>query len=312
MLLEIENLHLSFSGEDGDVEILRGISLSLKKGERIALVGESGCGKSMTSLAITSLPPTTKAKIRGGIAFQGKPLTGSNPKIAYIFQDPIASLNPVMRIERQLLENTPNGRATKDELISILREVDLPNPKEILRSYPCELSGGMCQRVMIAMALLQRPLLLVADEPTTALDVTTQQDVINLLQRIVKERQMALIMVTHNLGIVSKLCEKIYVLYAGQIVESGPISEVLHAPLSPYTKGLIAAVPKITDGKNNQLRDIPGVVPSPQEIATLTKLDDGYSCAFRPRCPYKNEECHKAVPLTKIVNHSVRCCRVPS
>ena len=297
-LLEVENLRLSFTGRDGRrVEVLRGVSFSVSRGERVALVGESGCGKSVTSLALTRLPPTDKARIDGSVVFDGAPLSGPHPRIAYIFQDPIASLNPVMRIGRQLREACETAGTDPAAVESLLEQVDLKDPRGVMRSYPCELSGGMCQRAMIAMGLAREPDLLVADEPTTALDVTTQADVMDLVVRLSEERGMALLMATHNLGLVAGRCHSVNVLYAGQVVESGPVAKVVSAPLHPYTQGLVAAVPRIADGRANQLRDIPGLVPSPAEIARLCGAEGGTSCAFRPRCPKARPECGRAVAV---------------
>lgn len=305
MLLEVDNLRLSFAGDSGETEILRGISFSVKPGERVALVGESGCGKSITSLSLTRLPPTDRAKITGTIKFQGSPLNKPHPKIAYIFQDPIASLNPVMKIGRQLKEALGNKSGNIEDLLS---QVALRNPKAILNSYPCELSGGMCQRVMIAMGLAQSPDILIADEPTTALDVTTQAEVMDLISEIVKERKMALLMATHNLGLVAGRCDTVHVLYAGQIVESGPVKEVISSPLHPYTQGLIGAVPKITSHNKDDLKDIPGTVPTPLEISMLSKGID--ACIFRNRCKYATKKCAETIQIIQKNNHIARCLKI--
>lgn len=298
MLLEVENLHVRF----GACEVVRGVSLSVRAGECVALVGESGCGKSMTSLSITRLPPTDRAVISGTVRFRGKVIAGPTRGIAYVFQDPMASLNPVMRIGAQIDEAFETAGKRHGNAEDLLASVDLPNPKGILRSYPCELSGGMCQRVMIAMALAGEPELLIADEPTTALDVTTQADVMNLIGRIVRERGMSLLLSTHNLGLVAGRCDTVNVLYAGQVVETGPVAEILQAPRHPYTRGLIRAVPRIEDGRANQLRDIPGTVPSPAEIASLR------GCAFAPRCPNATASCRDTMP--EMTRSGVRCARV--
>ena len=306
MLLEVKNLGLEFGTGANAAPILRGVSFCVGHGERVALVGESGCGKSMTLLALTRLPPTDGAAISGEVLFDGAPLRGPHPRISYIFQDPMASLDPVMRIGAQLREamagqGEHQGRAALDGRITeTLRAVDLRDPEAVMRSYPCELSGGMCQRVMIAMALLREPDLLVADEPTTALDATTQADVMALLDRIVRERGMSLLLATHNLGLVANLCDRVNVFYAGQIVESGPAREVAEHPRHPYAQGLVAAVPHIAAGGVADLRDIPGEVPSPREIAALCRLKEGgWSCAFRPRCP-KAAQCERVETCAEI------------
>lgn len=285
-LLEVDNLRVKF----GAYEVVRGISFAVKKGECVALVGESGCGKSITSLSITKLPPTDRATITCSIRFHGKTISGPTHGIAYVFQDPMASLNPVMKIGPQLKEARRAAGLPVGDLCGLLKSVDLPNPEALLNSYPCELSGGMCQRVMIAMALAGEPELLIADEPTTALDVTTQADVMNLIGRIVHERDMSLLLSTHNLGLVADKCNTVNVLYAGQIVESGPVSQILSSPRHPYTRGLINAVPSIKDGRHNLLRDIPGTVPSPAEFAAMP------GCTFAPRCPNARPECKLSPP----------------
>ncbi len=285
-LLEVDNLRVRF----GEIEVVRGISFAVHGGECVALVGESGCGKSMTSLALTRLPPTDAAEVFGRVTFRGSPVTGPVHGIAYVFQDPIASLNPVMKIGAQMREAFAIAGHDDSAAGDLLAEVGLPNPRAILAAYPCELSGGMCQRVMIAMALASEPELLVADEPTTALDVTTQAEVMDLIGRIVRERSMSLLLATHNLGLVAGRCDTVNVLYAGQIVETGPVAETLANPRHPYTRGLIHAVPRLADGRANRLRDIPGTVPSPAEIAAMK------GCAFSPRCTLATEICRTTPP----------------
>ncbi|MBQ6925881.1 MAG: ABC transporter ATP-binding protein [Kiritimatiellae bacterium] len=285
-LLEVENLRVRFGGN----EVVRGVSFAVRRGECVALVGESGCGKSMTSLALTRLPPTDAAEVSGRVLFRGAPVAGPVRGIAYVFQDPMASLNPVMKVGAQMREAFRAAGRTEEGAADLLAGVGLPDPRAILSAYPCELSGGMCQRVMIAMALAGEPELLVADEPTTALDVTTQAEVMDLIGRIVRERSMALLLATHNLGLVSGRCDTVNVLYAGQIVETGPVAETLSHPRHPYTRGLLHAVPRIADGRANRLRDIPGTVPSPAEIAGMA------GCAFAPRCPLADDICRAQPP----------------
>jgi oligopeptide/dipeptide ABC transporter ATP-binding protein len=285
-LLEVDNLRVRF----GEIEVVRGISFAVHGGECVALVGESGCGKSMTSLALTRLPPTDSAAVSGTVRFCGRPVAGPVRGIAYVFQDPMASLNPVMKVGAQMREAFQVAGRTADGAADLLAGVGLPNPRAILAAYPCELSGGMCQRVMIAMALAGEPRLLVADEPTTALDVTTQAEVMDLIGRIVRERSMSLLLSTHNLGLVAGRCDTVNVLYAGQIVETGPVAKTLANPRHPYTRGLIRAVPRIEDGRANRLRDIPGTVPSPAEINALR------GCAFAPRCALATDICRSEPP----------------
>ena len=284
--LSVDNLHVRF----GEIEVVRGVSFSVHDGECVALVGESGCGKSMTSLALTRLPPTDAAEVSGSVTFRGRPVTGPVHGIAYVFQDPIASLNPVMKVGAQMREAFAIAGRDDSAAVDLLAEVGLPNPRAILAAFPCELSGGMCQRVMIAMALASEPELLVADEPTTALDVTTQAEVMDLIGHIVRERSMSLLLATHNLGLVAGRCDTVNVLYAGEIVETGPVTETLANPRHPYTRGLIHAVPRLADGRANRLRDIPGTVPAPAEIAAMK------GCAFSPRCSLATDVCRTTPP----------------
>ena len=257
MLLKVEHLRVAFRTEKGLSVPVRDVSFEIPENGRVALVGESGCGKSVTSLAVGGL--VDRAEISGTI--EGK------PRIAYIFQNPMQSLNPVMRVGAQIAEaippvrkgqsNNPNNR-TIEQLLS---SVGLPTGSE--RKYPCEMSGGQQQRVMIAMALAQEPDLLIADEPTTALDVTTQQEVLDLIARIADERKMAVLLITHNLGLVSRYSKFVNVMYAGEIVEKGDARTILDSPRHPYTQGLIAAVPRLDAPKDAPLADIPGTVPPP-------------------------------------------------
>lgn len=305
-LLKIRDLNVGFRSGGILTEVVRGISLDVNRGERVALVGESGCGKSMTVLSVTRLPPVDSAEVRGDVSFNGKPVAGPGRGISYVFQDPLSSLNPVMRIGSQMAEALPpewraRSRSERERhLCGLLERVDLPSPGALLKAYPCELSGGMCQRVMIAAALAAEPELLIADEPTTALDVTTQADVMDLICSISRERGMALLLSTHNLGLVRGRCDRVYVLYAGQVVETGAVADVMSSPRHPYTRGLIAAVPKIDEGRANQFRDIPGIVPSPDEIRLMR------GCAFRPRCSFASEGCSADIPL----QNGVRCVRI--
>ena len=254
---------------------VRDVSFSIPPDGRVALVGESGCGKSLTALALGGL--VERAEISGRV-------TGS-PRIAYVFQNPMQSLNPVMRVGRQIEEAVPKGGLAKKDpargTAELLAAVDLP--AEAARKYPCELSGGQQQRVMIAMALAREPDLLVADEPTTALDVTTQRAVLDLIARVADARRMAVLLITHNLGLVARYAKFVNVMYAGEIVESGLVRDVLSAPRHPYTQGLIAAVPRIDAPKDAPLADIPGTVPPPTDWPT--------GCAFHPRCPQAGPEC---------------------
>ncbi len=271
MLLDVRHLRVAFKTEKGLSVPVRDVSFSVPQNGRVALVGESGCGKSVTSLTLGGL--VDRAEITGTI-------TGS-PRLAYVFQNPMQSLNPVMRVGRQIREGMRDeGRGMRD-VADLLASVGLPTDTE--KKYPCELSGGQQQRVMIAMALAQKPDLLIADEPTTALDVTTQRDVLDLIERVADERQMAVLLITHNLGLVARYSSFVNVMYAGEIIECGETKSVLAAPCHPYTQGLLAAVPRLDAPKDAPLADIPGTVPSP------TNWPMG--CAFHPRCVKARPEC---------------------
>ena len=275
MLLKVEHLRVAFRTEKGLSVPVRDVSFEIPENGRVALVGESGCGKSVTSLAVGGL--VDRAEISGTI--EGK------PRIAYIFQNPMQSLNPVMRVGAQIAEGIKfKVQGLRFKVGELLRSVGLPEGTE--RKYPCEMSGGQQQRVMIAMALAQEPDLLIADEPTTALDVTTQQEVLDLIARIADERKMAVLLITHNLGLVSRYSRFVNVMYAGEIVEKGEVRTILDSPRHPYTQGLIAAVPRLDAPKDAPLADIPGTVPPPTDWPT--------GCAFHPRCKFAKAECSQA------------------
>ena len=254
---------------------VRDVSFEIPENGRVALVGESGCGKSVTSLAIGGL--VDRAEISGTIA--------GRPRVAYVFQNPMQSLNPVMRVGKQVEEGLGVARrsdgSSAARVRKLLASVGLPEGTE--RKYPCEMSGGQQQRVMIAMALAQEPDLLVADEPTTALDVTTQREVLDLMNCVADERKMAVLLITHNLGLVSRYSKFVNVMYAGEIVERGEVRDVLRNPRHPYTQGLIAAVPDLDAPKDAPLKDIPGTVPAPWAWPS--------GCAFHPRCPHARPAC---------------------
>ena len=272
MLLKVEHLRVAFRTEKGLSVPVRDVSFEIPENGRVALVGESGCGKSVTSLAVGGL--VDRAEISGTI--EGK------PRIAYVFQNPMQSLNPVMRVGDQVAEGIRDwGSGIGSKVLRLLAAVGLPAGSE--RKYPCEMSGGQQQRVMIAMALAQEPDLLIADEPTTALDVTTQREVLDLIARIADERKMAVLLITHNLGLVSRYSKFVNVMYAGEIVERGEVRAILDSPRHPYTQGLIAAVPRLDAPKDAPLADIPGTVPPPTNWPT--------GCAFHPRCKFAKPEC---------------------
>ena len=286
MLLEVEHLRLKFRRDGRDIVPVRDVSFSVPEHGRVALVGESGCGKSLTALSLARLPPIDRAEVSGRIAFSGR-------RLAYVFQNPTESLNPVMRIKDQIREALPKGvgRAEGDrQIVDLLSRTGLPDPRRAADSYPCELSGGQQQRAMIAMALAARPDLLIADEPTTALDVTTQREVLELIDSLAAETGMAVLLITHNLGLVAGRMDLVNVMYAGTVVESGPVTEVLAAPRHPYTRGLLAAVPVLDAPRDAPLTDIPGTVPPPDAWPE--------GCAFAPRCACAVERCRREMPPT--------------
>lgn len=310
-LLRVNNLRIAFCHQGVTATPVRSVSFTVAEGERVALVGESGCGKSLTAMSLVRLSPTDEANVAGEIWFDGEDLLTHSiqdlthvrgKRISYIFQDPSASLNPVMPIYAQVTETIPKMK--KKERIAftaeLLGKVGIPDPQRASTAYPCELSGGQQQRVVMAMALAARPALLVADEPTTALDVTTQRQVLDLMESLAETTGMALFLITHNLGLVAGRMERVYVMYAGEIVESGPVTEVLSSPRHPYTRGLLDAVPLLDAPPDRPLRDIPGTVPS------ADAWPDG--CVFAPRCPFADEQCHRKHPELQQLDQG-RCFR---
>ncbi|MBR1871207.1 MAG: ABC transporter ATP-binding protein [Kiritimatiellae bacterium] len=289
-MIDVRNLSLAFKRDGQTIVPVRDVSFAVPRGGRVALVGESGCGKSLSALSLAGLPPTDRARRGGSMRVSGT--------LAYVFQNPMEALNPVMRIGEQIAENLSRvpRREREREILSLLARTGLPDPARAVRAYPCELSGGQQQRAMIAMALAARPDVLVCDEPTTALDVTTQKQVLSLIDTLAAETGMAVLFITHNLGLVAAWMDDLYVLYAGETIESGKVSAVLEHPRHPYTQGLLAAVPLLDAPRNAPLRDIPGTVPPP------TAWPQG--CAFAPRCPNAQEVCRTAPPSA---HGSVRC-----
>ncbi len=261
-LLEVRGLRIAF----GDAVPVRDVSFDVPAHGRVAIVGESGCGKSLTALSLWKDHPEVR--------------------ISYIFQNPMESLNPVMKVGRQIRE--VRRGLSRAEIVGLLRRTGLEDPERVYGSYPCRLSGGQCQRAMIAMALAARPELLVADEPTTALDVTTQSEVLGLIDSLAAETGMAVLLITHNLGLVAGRMDFVNVMYAGVIVESGPVEEVLAHPRHPYTQGLLRAVPALDAPLDAPLADIPGTVPPPYAWPP--------GCAFHPRCPLATERCSREAP----------------
>jgi peptide/nickel transport system ATP-binding protein/oligopeptide transport system ATP-binding protein len=290
-----------------------GVSLTIGAGETVCLVGESGCGKTVTALSIARLVPTPPANyVSGEILLNGHDVLRMSSVdlrnirggvVSYVFQEPGASLNPVFRIGNQIKESLKLHRpekATNAEVIRLLKLVGIPAPESRIKNYPFEMSGGMQQRVMIAMALASEPKLLVADEPTTALDVTIQAQILELLHDLKHRLDMAILLITHNLGIVGDMADRVAVMYAGQVVELAPAQELLRRPLHPYTKALMNAVPKLTGGAN-RLSAIPGNVPR------IGNFPPG--CRFAPRCPIAKPECSEKIPeLVEVeAGRRVRC-----
>ena len=317
-ILNIKNLSVSLTGKRGAVPILHDISLEVEEGHILGLVGESGSGKSMTAFAITQLLPGGRNSIVGGsINFCGQELTEKTEKemakfrgkeIAMIFQEPMTCLNPVFTVGRQMTDVIMTHQQVKHEnatkkALEMLEKVHIRNAERVLKCYPYELSGGMRQRVMIAIALSCSPKLLIADEPTTALDVTIQAQIIFLIKDACKASGTGVVFISHDLGVVSQLCDKIAVMYAGQIVEMGMAGDVLMDPQHPYTKALLSSIPRFTPKENeeDQLYAIPGMVPDPLEIIP--------GCRFAPRCPYVLDICRQEAPPLKELEegHSLHC-----
>jgi len=311
-LLDVSDLRVYFRTRAAPLCAVNGLSFQVARGETVALVGESGSGKSVAALALTRLVPAPGYLAGGRIRFGGAEVSNLDGDglrrlrgggIAYVFQEPSASLNPVFPIGWQIAEairiHRP-GAPARREALSLLQRVGLPDPERRLRSYPHELSGGMQQRAVIAMALACRPRLLVADEPTTALDVTIQAQILELLAGLQAERGMAMLLITHNLGLVSGVARRVCVLYAGRIVEHAPTADLLARAAHPYTAGLLAAVPRLS-GNRERLAGIPGAVPHP------ARLPGG--CPFHPRCPKARELCSRQEPAETAVaaEHGVRC-----
>jgi peptide/nickel transport system ATP-binding protein len=299
-LLEIKNLKMDFGKNAEALRAIDDVSLTIGAGETVCLVGESGCGKTVTALSIARLVPTPPANYVGGeiLLNERDVLKMSNGElrsirggvVSYVFQEPGASLNPVFRIGNQIKESLKlhkPEKANDAEVIRLLKLVGIPAPESRIRNYPFEMSGGMQQRVMIAMALASEPKLLVADEPTTALDVTIQAQILDLLSELKQRLGMAILLITHNLGIVGDMADRVAVMYAGQIVELSPAHELLRRPLHPYTRALMNSVPKLR-GDADRLSAIPGNVPR------IGNFPPG--CRFAPRCPIARPECSEKIP----------------
>lgn len=301
-LLEVEGLRTEFNRDGKSITAVAGVHFHIRKGEVLGLVGESGCGKSVTSLSIMRLLKDTPGKIAGGaVRFEGKDLTKLSDnemrrirgkEMAMIFQEPMTSLNPVLRIGKQLEEpirlHLGYGRKkAREHAVHMLKLVGIPRAEEVVNDYPHQLSGGMRQRVMIAIAMSCHPKLMIADEPTTALDVTIQAQILDLMKRLKEEQDMGMLLITHDLGVVAEMCDRVVVMYAGRVVEEAPVKELFASPQHPYTKGLISSVPKLRQNVR-RLESIPGNVPD------LSRMPQG--CKFAPRCPHVMDRCLAAEP----------------
>lgn len=329
-LVEIRDLYTEMVTFDGVAKVLNGVSLTINKGDLLGLVGETGCGKSVTAMSIPRLVPQPPARYpRGEVWFRGENILTKSAgdmrevrarHIGVVFQDPMTGLNPVFTIEQQMVDailsrhgeldarpfmgwlpsNRQHRKQAQERAIQLLRRVGIPEPERRIHAYPHEYSGGMRQRVLIAMAIAGRPDLLIADEPTTALDVSVQAQILRLIAELVREIDLTVLLITHNLGVVAQLCNRIAVMYAGNVVEVGETRQILNSPKHPYTQGLLHAIPSEQVGRGD-LEGVPGSVPS--------LLDPPTGCRFHPRCSFAQERCHAAVPPFHEVapTHRVAC-----
>ncbi|MDC7289916.1 ABC transporter ATP-binding protein [Blautia schinkii] len=314
-LLEVKNLRTEFKRDKSWVTAVNNVSFDINEGEILGLVGESGCGKSVTSLSIMRLLARNSKISNGQVLLKGKNLLEKDNKeirkirgreVAMIFQEPMNSLNPCMRVEKQiteaiLLHNNFSKEQAHQRAFDVLKSVGIPEPEMTLKSFPHQLSGGMCQRVMIAMAMSCEPELLIADEPTTALDVTIQAQILELMEEIRAKKNTGILMITHDLGVVAEMCNRVVVMYAGRIVEEAPVKELFADSKHPYTQGLIGSVPKLGSGVKS-LPSIPGSVP---DLSVMPK-----GCKFAPRCKYAMDICREQEPeLHTIDKDGRRRCR---
>ncbi|GAA0350144.1 ABC transporter ATP-binding protein [Bacillus horti] len=313
-LLDIQELKTYFYTESGVVPSVDGVTFQLKRGETVGIVGESGSGKSVTSLSIMGLVGQPGKVTGGKIVFEGKDLRTASKRemrhirgndIAMIFQEPLTSLNPVFTVGYQVAEvirlhQNASKEEAKVKAIELLKMVGIPRPEKVYSSYPHSLSGGMRQRVMIAMALSCNPKLLIADEPTTALDVTIQAQILHLMRELIRENDTSIILITHDLGVIAEMVDRVIVMYAGQVVEQTDVFTLFEEPKHPYTKGLLNSTPRIHDLKD-ELESIVGTVPNPRSMPK--------GCRFHPRCPYAMDKCVEEAPVLEDLKpgHQVRC-----
>ncbi|MCA1026660.1 ABC transporter ATP-binding protein [Cytobacillus kochii] len=311
-LIKVENLQASFSSQQGTIHAINNVNFSINEGEIVALVGESGSGKSVTALSIMGLNAgNIKYSQNSTIYYRGENLLASKPKtmkkirgneLSMIFQDPLSSLNPLQKIGRQIAEPLMlhlgySYQKCIERIIELLTMVGIPSPEQRINHYPHQLSGGMRQRVMIAMALACDPKLLIADEPTTALDVTIQAQILSVLKKLQKEMNISIILITHDLGVVAELADRVLVMYSGKIVEEADVYSLFESPKHPYTKGLLQSVPNLRGDKENHLYTIPGTVPNPLNLPK--------GCSFYNRCMHASPKCHDKSPTWKYDNKSL-------
>jgi peptide/nickel transport system ATP-binding protein len=317
-LLQIENIKVIFHGDRGTTHAVDGLDLRIRRGQTLGLVGESGCGKTVTALAVMGLLPKASTEVSGRIHFDGAELLSlpdrqmralRGDRLAMIFQEPMTSLNPSFSIGEQIAESLIHHRglsraAARARTIELLRLVKIPSPEQRVDDFPHRLSGGMRQRAMIALALACDPELLIADEPTTALDVTIQAQILALLRDLNASTGVAIILITHDLGVVAEICDQVAVMYAGEIVEYAPVEALFATPQHPYTIGLLGSIPRL-DAKAEELAAIEGMVPSRAELPA--------GCRFAPRCPFVRERCTEISPPLALVgpDHRSRCIRAP-
>ena len=315
-VLEMKDLEVELYSEKGPLPVIDKVNLSIKEGEIVGIVGESGCGKSMLASAIMNLLNSPAQIAAGTIFYEGQDMTTLSSKefqkirgneISMIFQEPMTSLNPLMKVGKQIEEaikahEKVSNAELKERAIAAIRDVGIPQPEKVYHDIPSRLSGGMRQRIMIAMALVCHPKLLICDEPTTALDVTIQAQILRLIKKLRDETNTAVIFISHDMGVIYQMVDRVVVMYAGQFVESAPCKKLFEKPLHPYTIGLQNAIPQINK-QQSSLQDIPGSVPM------LDNLPEG--CLFAPRCPFAKSECFtKKVPLKHYGDHDVRCLLV--
>jgi peptide/nickel transport system ATP-binding protein len=313
-LLEVRDLRVSFPTRDGTVRAVRGLDLDLKPGASVGIVGESGSGKSVTMLAVMGLLPPS-ARVSGSIRFRGEQLLGQSrsqlrhlrgSRLAMVFQDPMTSLNPVLSVGSQVAEairvhRHVSKRVAQRRVLELLDLVSIPDPRGRIGSYPFELSGGMRQRVMIAMAMANEPDLLIADEPTTALDVTIQAQILDVLKKLRQEHSIGIALITHDLGVIAGMVERVAVMYAGRIVEQGALRDIFASPRHPYTRALLTCLPRL-DRPKAELMPITGMPPS------MIDLPSG--CAFHPRCPYEESRCRQEDPRLRAVGLTEAACHL--